>query len=1106
MEHGPSFFERVVFNPLDHKTLIGRYFRSIRTIILIILTLAGAGLVTYLSLPRELNPSIKIPIVFVATSYQGAGPDDIESLVTIPLEDAVSGLSGVSKVTSTSNEGNSTIVVEFASGTDPDQAKQDIQSAVDTVTDLPEDADSPAIQVLDFQNQPVINFMVSGTTDPTSLENFSDILEDRIKDLPAIESVDLNYRKDPEISLILDPAKINSLNLDIRSVAQGAAAALQSSPAGSLDGNSTSFALSQDQTLRSAEDILALPILVNNKVIPLSEVARIEERPTVNSREAFASVEGREPARAITFSAFKTDSVDATVAVEQIRQAFEELNKVHGSQFTFEPIFDGAREIKKSFDQLFHDFFLTVGLVFTVLILFFGLRQSIVASLAIPLTFLVTFMVMGASGISINFIALFALLLALGILVDNAIVIISAMASYERTGKFSPSESALLVWKDFRSVIFITTITTVWAFLPLLLATGIIGDFIQPIPIVVSSALAISAAVALFIVIPMMALLQTGNFPKRIILFLYVVIFLIGAALLFALIPAGPYKIILYLLALISLGLLFALFRFIRGQGTEKEYPLMKRLKGYVHQVSDEGIFDFHPLALRYQRFILDTLTKKKARRTTLAMLILFSLFSYALVPTGYVVNEFFPEDDQDIVYISLELPQGTPLSESRKEAEKLLPLLKDTPDTRFVLAEVGASLNDDGVSSAGDSNHVLLTLLLVPKEDRKPTSSQVVEELGRKYKNYPAGKLSVSQLAGGPPAGSDLQIKLLGADSATLDSYANKIKDYLETQAGVSNITKSIQTGSSKIVFIPDQAEIKRLGIPENDSAFWLRTIGSGYTIKSDARFGEEKRDIVIRLDSSETLSTPDKLSSLLIPTPAGPRPLSSLGKFHLEPNPTSITREDGKRTLSVSASVGEGYSASTLSKELEKFADELKLPDGYSWKTGGANEENEKSVASILQAMILSAALIFGTMVIQFNSFRKALIVLLVIPLAVSGVFIIFAITGTPLSFPALIGILALFGIVVNNSIILVDKINRNMDAGLDLDHAIAEGSASRLEPILLTALTTIIGLIPITLSDPIWQGLGGAIIAGLLFSGIAKLFFIPVMYKILYGEKEI
>lgn len=1104
MEHGPSFFDRVVFDPKDRDTLIGRYFRSIRTILLIILTLSGAGLVTFFSLPRELNPSIKIPIVFVATGYPGAGPEDIESLVTIPLEDSVRGLSGVSTVTSTSSEGSSSITVEFVSGTDPDQAKQDIQSAVDTVTDLPEDADTPRIQVLDFENQPVINFMVTGSTDPASLANFADTLEDRVKDLSDVESVSLNYRKTPEISLILDPKKIVALDLDIQSVSRSAEAALQSSPAGALGSKANSFALSQDRSLYSLEDIRTLPISVSGKVISLGDVARIEERGTVNSREALASIGGQEPTRAITFSVFKTDEADATAAVEQIRQAFDELNAAHGSQFAYEPLFDGAKEIQKSFDQLFHDFMLTIGLVFIVLILFFGLRQSVVASLAIPLTFLVTFMVMGASGITINFIALFALLLALGILVDNAIVIISAMASYERTEKFTPDESALLVWRDFRGVIFTTTITTVWAFLPLLLASGLIGDFIKPIPIVVSSALAISAAVALFIVIPMMAMLQTGNFPRRVILFLYTLVFLLGAVALFFLIPAGPYRLAFYALALLSLLGLFFVFRTLRASGSLNNSPLMTRAKQYLHAIADEGVFDFHPLALRYQRFIRETLSQKKARRTTLAMLIIFALFSYALVPTGFVVNEFFPEDNQETLYVTLELPQGTALGESKKEAEKLLALFKDTPETRFVIAEVGAGLTE-GVSSSQEANHVLLTLALTPKEERSETSGQIVTELNRRFADYPAGKLDVSQQAGGPPAGSDLQIKLLGEDLPTLDGYAEEVKGYLEKQAGVSNITKSIETGSSKIVFVPDQKEMERLGVDEATSAFWLRTLGSGYTVKEDARFGEEKRDIVVRLDASDTLGTPDALSALLIPTNAGDRPLSALGHLKLTPNPTLITREDGKRTLSVSASVAEGYSPSTLSKELEKYADTLGLPDGYGWKTGGANEENQKSVTSILQAMVLAAVLIFATMVIQFNSFRKALIVLLVVPLAISGVFIVFALTGTPLSFPALIGILALFGIVVNNSIILVDKINRNMDTGLPLDEAIAEGAASRLEPILLTALTTIIGLIPITLSDPIWQGLGGAIIAGLLFSGVAKLFFIPVMYKVLYHDKE-
>jgi multidrug efflux pump subunit AcrB len=229
---------------------------------------------------------------------------------------------------------------------------------------------------------------------------------------------------------------------------------------------------------------------------------------------------------------------------------------------------------------------------------------------------------------------------------------------------------------------------------------------------------------------------------------------------------------------------------------------------------------------------------------------------------------------------------------------------------------------------------------------------------------------------------------------------------------------------------------------------------------------------------------------------------PLLSLGELVLKPNPTSITREDGDRTISVTAAVAEGFSVSTINGQLEQFANgDLNLPTGYTWKTGGVNQENQQSVQSIIQAMALSAILILVTMVVQLGSFRQAIIVLLVIPLAISGVFVMFALTGTPLSFPALIGLLALFGIVVNNSIVVVDKINQNRTIGMSLVDAITDAAAGRLEAIFFSSLTTIIGLIPITLSDPIWRGLGGAIIAGLAFSGTIMLFFIPIVYYMWY-----
>lgn len=263
-------------------------------------------------------------------------------------------------------------------------------------------------------------------------------------------------------------------------------------------------------------------------------------------------------------------------------------------------------------------------------------------------------------------------------------------------------------------------------------------------------------------------------------------------------------------------------------------------------------------------------------------------------------------------------------------------------------------------------------------------------------------------------------------------------------------------------------------------------------------------KKDIVFTFEGGS--KNVDTLGTLEIPTQTGTVPISALGSFVIQSNPTAITREDGKRTLSVSASVDEGYVVVDKNKDLETFADSLNLPAGYSWSTGGANEENERSVQSILQAMVVAFILILITMVIQFNSFRQAVIVLMVIPLAVSSVFAVFALTGTPLSFPALIGVLSLFGIVVTNSMFIVDKINLNLHEGMPFIDAVSDAGASRMEPIVLTKLCTIFGLLPITLADPLWRGLGGAVISGLLIASVIMLLFIPVVYYSWFGPKEV
>ncbi len=1083
-------------SPSSPQDGIARYFSRIRVVFLITLILFGAGSASYFNLTKELNPNIQIPIVFITTVLPGTDPEDMEQLVTIPLEDALENLSDVTKTTSTSQENVSHITLEFTSGTDPDQAKSNVQTALESVTALPKNAEKPNIQVLDFQNQPsLILAVTSRNGEQASLEHFADTLKETIKDLPGVERVNLGYRNSAITHIALTPEFVDTYHLSIPGLGSNIESALNNHPSGSLQTENTKYTLGIEKLADSIEDLRSLPISFGDTIMPLGSVAKITERAPLGSTEAFFADHNTSPVPTILLSAFKSDAADTRTTVDSILATSQYLSEREGGHITVTALFDGGQEISKSFDQLFNDFLMTFLLVFLVLLIFFGFRQSIIAALAIPITFLGTFLVMQMSGLSINFISLFSLLLALGILVDNTIVIVSAVASRRRIyADEDPMQNALHVFADYRIVILTTTITTIWAFLPLLLASGIIGEFIKPIPIVVSTALALSAIIALFIILPFMAALLAGNIPLRVKILEKILMAIIGIMILFFVTNGSVFFSPLFLASLASLLIItFTLPVVLRRL---KTLPVVTA--GIARITRFHSRLNLDRIATRYHMFIKNILVSKNLRRRTFAMLIIFSLFSYALVPTGYVVNEFFPEDDQSIVYIRLKLPVGTSLEKSRLQTIDFAEKIRHETLARFVVAEIGAKPPTDNSPSSPDVNEILFTLILPDKKERDETSGALVERLNRDYASADMGEISATQISGGPPAGSDITLKLLGPDLATLDTIARTIRTHLDETASVTNISSSLSV-KGKMVFVPETDALAHFGVSTDALALALRTLGNGFTAKNDARFEDKKMDVTITLTDDmrgASISDPDRI---FVNGTNGTVPIRNLGQFILKENPASIDREDGKRVISVTADVAPGSSVSTESKKLETFArNNVSFPDGYAFQTGGVNEENTKSVRSILLAMLLSAALIFATMVMQFNSFRKAIIVLLVIPLAVSGVFIIFALFGIPLSFPSLIGVLALFGIVVNNSIIMVDKINKNMEQMSDLDEAIASGAASRLEPILLTALTTIIGLIPITLADPIWQGLGGAIIAGLTFSGIAKLFFIPVIYK--------
>jgi len=1044
-----------------------------------------------MEIPRRLNPEVKIPIVTVSTVLPGATPEDIEQLVTIPLEEKLKSAENMDIITSQSRENVSLIVLQFLSTVEPDQAQTDVQQIVDTVADLPDDALDPNVNAVDFENQPIWVFALTSNDIP-SLMSVSENLKNELEDVAKVDRVQVTGFENQEIQVIIDPIKIAEYGITPIQLSQTLSNASNSFPAGSVKANGSSFSLTIDPQIKTIDDIRSLQISSQDGIISLSDFAQIREASAADQKKSFISSNTLKPQRAVQFFVYKTKGSNIDEAETEAHAATEAFLKPYEGSIQQITIRNTADEIQNQFSDLIREFGTTVFLIFIVLLIFMGLRQALIASFTVPLTFLSAIAIANAFGQSLNFLTLFSFLIALGLLIDDTIVVVTAMTRYYASGKFTPSEAGLLVWRDFITPLWSTTATTIWSFVPLLLATGIIGEFIKPIPIIITATMLSSTTIAVLITIPLLIVFLKFTVPRRVQLLLRIVGVLIAVAAVSVLIPktifAVPVSIVLGIFALL---LYFNRVHYL--QAVNKQYrtiPNLSVIKSYVLKIINQGVVNIESISFRYKKLLDSILISKRKRRMTLIFLTVFALVSYLLVPLGFVKNEFFPKTDEDTVYLSVSLPSGTGIETTTSEVQNIINQIRTMENVNYVTGEAGYNLNTDGDRDEKESS-LLLTIDLA--EDRTKSSIEIAEELRNTFATYAKGDLVIIELSGGPPAGADIQIKYLGDEYGPLNSFADQTIAYLKSQPGVTNVDKSITSGTSKIVFVPDDAKITAAGISRSEIGLWLRTYATGFTLDT-IRFDEEK-DINLKLTAASI--SPEEIGSLSLSTKSAEYPLLSLGNFELGSNPTSITHEDTLRTISVSATVTQGFSITDINKDLESFADTLDLSNGYSWKTGGVNDENQKSVTSIIQAMGLSFLLILITMVVVFGSYRQATIVMLSIPLAVSGVFYVFGLTGTPLSFPALIGILALFGIVVTNAIVVVAKINSNIAEGIDLKESILDAAGSRLEPVLLTSLTTIFGLLPITLSDPLWRGLGGAIISGLFFSGMIKLFFIPVVY---------
>ncbi|HYD35686.1 MAG TPA: efflux RND transporter permease subunit [Vitreimonas sp.] len=1082
-------------------------FRNPRLLILMMIGIVVFGLYSFAQLPRELNPDVVLPAVNVITTLPGASPRDVEQLVTQKLEKAAPNLPNLDNVVSSSTQGVSVVTFQFLSSMDPEEAVRSTKEEIDLlIDDLPDDATEPRVEKINVNDQPFLTIALTGEVDLYTISRVADELKDELEQVNGIRRADLIGAEEEEVVVALDPSSLRTYHLSEQAVAQALRGNNLTFPTGNVTIGGLEYTLSLNSELDSLDKIRTLPLIVEGKTIQLGQVAQVYLRTKEITRFQSYTEKNNSRQNAVQVAIFKAENETITAAEQKSRQVINETLQKY-PQVKAVDILNFTEEITRTFADLQRNFVNSIGLMFLVLTIFLGLRQATVAALSIPLVIMCTFVAMNIMGLSLNFLSLFSLLLALSLIGDDAIVMAQSTTAYGR--KFNSIETGLMVFRDFFIPIWVGTITVVWSFVPLLLASGIIGEFIKPIPLVVTATLLSSTAIATLLNLPLNIVLRGAHIPARVKALLMILGLLLSLLFVWSVVSTS-----LLAIPVILVYLLFICALFIARQKViavvrtgfnrvGNRSSAMHRTWLWVKQrgLLENSLVTLDPMIKAYRRGVTKIVDYRRWRLAVFALVAALLVVSLVFAFTGLLKTEFFPKTDNKTFYINIEGPAGWTVTETEQVLEKVEAIVLQLPEVKSIQSSTGSNFLNSFGGGGGSSNLAMMTVLLPELEDRGRDSLAITAELRSMLNEVREAKITVVELSGGPPAGSAFQVNLKGESLEELERIAADFQKTLGEIQGTINIDNSLKLSAGQITIELNPQELAERGLSAQQVGGWLRTALSG-SEATDTIIDNEDRDITLQLETpSQNL---DLLTNLSLPSALGSYTVSEVATLRLENSPLSIEREDGRRVVRVTADV-QGTTSPEVLRQFQEKVKDYDMPAGYTWDVGGANEENEKSVQSIIQAMGISFFMILVTMVLQLKSFRKAILVVIVIPLALIGVAINFTLFQIPLSFPALIGVLSLFGIVVNNALMMTEKINLNLEYGFSTKDAVVDASSSRLEAIFLSSFSSVVGLLPVTISDPLWRGLGGAIIAGLSVSGLLILFLLPAMYIEVYGTKE-
>ncbi len=1019
------------------------FLKNTRFSYLLIFALIGLGLYSIASIPRESAPEVQVPVGIVTTVLPGAPAIDIETLVTNEIERGLAGnLTDVKKITSRSSEGVSSITVEFEADADIDASIQDLKDQVDTITpELPTDAEDPRVTEVDFVDQPILTFAISGPLSDSDFTALADSLEDELESIPGVSQATASGVRDPEVSVLVEETALARYGLTITDITTAIASANNTFPIGNIITDDVAYNIVFAGDIATPAEVADIPITaLEGQPVYVRDVATVSVGLAETSTISRLSVDGAPSERAITFDIYKQRGGDITALTASVQDRLDEL-QADGqllAGLTVYSILDAGKDINDDLLQLSGSGLQTIILVVLVLIVAIGWREGLIAGTAIPLSFLIGFIGLYLSGNTINFISLFALILGIGVLVDSGLVMIEGI---NRRMKVDPSidkvEAARLTVKEFASPLVAGTLTTVSMFVGLFVVSGVTGQFISAIP--------------------------------------FTLIFVLFASLLVA----------LGFLPLIAAG-------FLRRRSQtwleQKQVEYSNRLEGW------------------YREKLLWVLTSKARKRRFITLLVTGLITAILLIPAGLVQVIFFEETDAGFLVVEAELPESSIKESTDITIRRIEEVLYTYPDEIEAFSSTVGAGNAFGSGGQGEKlGNIFITL----RDDRSVTSFEFAEILRQDLSSIRDADVTVSQPAGGPPTGSPIGIKLTGSDLQELTTYTNQIAQLLSTIEGTTNVTTSANTNSTEIVLTLDKAKTAAVGLNPQVVSQTLRSAVFGSTATSLTSLTDDT-DVVVRLNlagssnneaSEANRTTLNALEGIQLSTPSGDTILlSSLVTSSLQESSSVINHEDQERVMTVSADTTPSGNVREINAIiLDKIDSELDIPESITISLGGETEESDQAFQELFLALIVGITLMVAVLVLQFDSFRHTLYVLSILPFSLIGILYGLALIGSALSFTSIMGFIALSGIVVNNSILLIDQMNNRRKESPDtaILTVVVESAVSRLRPILLTSTTTIIGMIPLLFTDPLWVPLATAIMFGLAFSVLITLVLIPVIY---------